>query len=947
MRSVIAAARTRPLHCALLLAAAVPAQQFERDLEFVRSLAMEQRLFELARIEAGELARAWRDGASQDRIALLALEITWQQARTRSAPSEARTAFREALDQAKALAEGTDNTSVQQSTHRTLARIARDYGTFLLAQADLARDQAPDRVRDLEADAAAVLRQGVEASGAAMDALRDTKDERQRVEYFLAWLDHGVLQREQGRADRQNRGVLAARAIDGLTRLVLEVGEETTIGVRGTFEIALAKDLDGRVLDAVAGYQASIRQITASLDLARKGELGLSPEMQRFLFAMLQEVHAAAATTMLREGDPGLAAALAAFRTMLAAHGEPDRDVFDVATQDHGHRVFLVEAQLLAESGEATQVLAGLHLAQRLSERHPYDAVGANTRTLLARILADHPELATGELLLGLARGAAETRDHDRVVATARAATAAMTAAERTRFGLDAGRLLAGAFLATERPLEAALALADGLRAGAAADEATHAAADELERALAAHRRQTRDDPAFAELQRELTALAAAHADVAAGQRTQLRRGIQLFNERQYEAAIEHFRRVTREFPAYDLACTNIARAQVQLGDLAAARETVAAFRAQTAATPLPTGDPRQGSRQRALADAEFLDVQLAYLQARGAEGGKSGQDLTRYPAAIELAKAFVANATPLHQRDLPAVLEFLGRLHCDLAQMPAAEQAWASLKPLDPARASRLASELFREYQNQVRLLTRELDQAVADDSGPAAIRKATLDLGVQRARLADVGLQYAATSPKPQLAILVATIQALEAQPDWARIGDLCQKALDVHGGSDDAAAQRTLDHFVRPKLGEALLQQRRCTEALVALQATERATPSSPEVRRLICRALGGWFEFDAAGKPVWCPGLERPDEAYTKGLDADTLPASPLRERWSLAWYTWQFELFGYARAAAQKDGKWQAAADAVFRVARATDDFGALKQLGQPGLRLHAAFEALR
>jgi hypothetical protein len=829
-----------------------------------------------------------------------------------------------------------------------LARIARDYGAFLLEELDLASTLDQSRSRDLATDAAAVFRQGVLACEVVLDALREPKDERQRVERFLAWLDHGVLLREQGRADRQNRSVLAARAIDSLTRLVLEVGEETTIGLRGAFEIALAKDLDGRIDDAQAGYTASLRQIIASLDLAAKGELALSAEMRRFLFAMLQEVHASAAATMLREGDPGCAARFATFRQWLVTYGEAGRDLLDNATKDHGHLALLVEAQYLAESGDATGLLAGLQLVRQLHDRHPHDAVGARAGALLARILAEHPELATGELLLGVARAADAAHVHDQVVATTRAALAAMTPTERSRFGLEASRMLAAAFTATERPLEAALALAEGLRTKTQPDDAiAHAAADELERALAAHRRQTRDDPAFAALHQELTALAAAHADATTGQRTLLRRGTQLFNERQYDAAIEHFRRITPDFAAYDQACTHIARAQVQLGDLVAARATLVAFREQAARNPLPPGDARTTARARALADAEFLDVQLAFLQARGAEGGKSPQDLARYPAAIELAKAFAANATAAHQRDLPAALEFLGRLHCDLAQMAEAEQALATLKPLDPARASRLASELFREYQNQVRLLQRELDEAIASHAGDAAIQKATLDLTGQRARLADVGLQYAATSQKPQLAILVATIQAIEPLQDWARLVDVAEKAIAVHGTGADQATQRTLDHFVRQKLGLALLALRRCTEAHDVLRAAERAAPQSYEVRRLLCRALGGWFEFDRTGAGLWVPGLERPDEAYTLGLLADTLAGSPVRERWTLAWYTWQFELFGHARAAARKDGKWQAAADAVWRVARATDDFAALKALGPEGQRLHTGFQALR
>lgn len=64
--------------CPALLGPTLMAQdKLQRELEFVRGLAREMRFVELARSEAERLATEFRDAADQDRIAQLAVEITY------------------------------------------------------------------------------------------------------------------------------------------------------------------------------------------------------------------------------------------------------------------------------------------------------------------------------------------------------------------------------------------------------------------------------------------------------------------------------------------------------------------------------------------------------------------------------------------------------------------------------------------------------------------------------------------------------------------------------------------------------------------------------------------------------------------------------------------------------------------------------------------------------
>ena len=51
-------------------------------------------------------------------------------------------------------------------------------------------------------------------------------------------------------------------------------------------------------------------------------------------------------------------------------------------------------------------------------------------------------------------------------------------------------------------------------------------------------------------------------------------------------------------------------------------------------------------------------------------------------------------------------------------------------------------------------------------------------------------------------------------------------------------------------------ALLQQRKCDKALEMLLIAEQANPTQYELKRLICRALGGWGYFSKAGRFIGC-------------------------------------------------------------------------------------------
>jgi len=226
----------------------------------VRALATELRFIELARIEAEELAKNNVAGGDQEKIAQLAVEIAYYGARSRSDRVQQRTLFKETVAKSKELIDTSSNPTVQQKARATLANASQDYGQFLVEELEIAQQESPDKVKDLADEAKKVFSQGIEACSKVVEDLKESKDDAKKTEYYLMWMKKAVLSREQARADKENRGVLVQRAIGELEEMVLESGEETAFGLRGLFEIAQCKEVEGNVAEAIDSYKSTLRR---------------------------------------------------------------------------------------------------------------------------------------------------------------------------------------------------------------------------------------------------------------------------------------------------------------------------------------------------------------------------------------------------------------------------------------------------------------------------------------------------------------------------------------------------------------------------------------------------------------------------------------------------------------------------------------------------------------
>lgn len=930
---------------ACLLSGTRAQDRLDRELDFVLALARDMSFIELAKEESDRIAAEFRSAGDQDRIAQASVEIAYLGARVRTNRALQRTLFKEALDRSKELVERSNNPSVQLKARMTMADASVDFGQFLTEDLEIARETEPERVKELEAEAAAVFRAGIEACGKVMDSLRpQRKDERQNTNYMLQWLRRGVLKRENGRAVKAEREVLVQQAVTDLTDLVIDAGEETAIGLKGLYEIGQCYEVLGDTKQALQSYSSTVSQITTALDQA--SDLGLSGEMQAILFTMMQEITARTAELMVRTGDPGVAEVFSTFRAAIAKFGEKG-DIFDVVDARFGHQVLLAECRFLAESGDAKKVADAMAMAQRINDRHPNDFTGVKAKAVLRDILAVQQNLVSAKLLFEVGKGELQNKNQEAAIKNLRKAIAVMTPAEQPALALDAYELLGRAFGTSDRALEAVIALTEGLKRHGGTDQNKASnVADVLDAAVAQLRRITKNDPELEPLLRSATDQIGKYG-LNSGAKLFWKAGNDLFNQKKYQEALAEYQKIKPDFPFHELAQVNIARTFQQLGKFAEAKQAIEAFR-KLAEAKLDPKDPKAAYRAQATASAEFLDSQIAYLEARGSEEFKLAKDPQKYPAAIEKLRAFVANFEKDGENYVPQALESLGRLHCDLGDLEKAEEIYVQVKAKDAPRASRLATEIFREYQARTKSLTEELNQVIAKDKGEAAIAAAQKALDEVRKKLTALGLDYINNSSAPQLGILVNTMLGFEQLKDWKRVEEIANKTLEAYGNDKTEAIKRVIDLTVRPKVGEALLQQKKFQLAydmlVAAEQESEKAGTKLWEVKRQIARALGGWFEFDRVGAPVREPGLDRPVEAYLKHFTEYRQWAERGEvKQFSLEWYRFQWECYWFAKQAGQKDSKYKDTAAKFYNRARSTDDFATLKSYGEEGLLLFKYF----
>lgn len=931
----------------LVLSVAAPAQKavIDRQVDFIRALARDLGFVALAQEETDRLLKDKKAADEFRQVAQLGIEISLYGAKAlRNDRERQRTLFKDALDRSKEFLERYRGDAVALPAQITLTEACYEFGRFLADEVEIARSDTPDKVKELEDQAAAVFQLGKDTCDEVMTALASAakSDADAHLKRGVAWLRKGILLREHARAVKKDREYLASTARSTLADLAITYGEETILGMRAMFEGSQVDEVEGKIDLAADNYRGTIEAIFDSLTEQEE----LPPAARGLLGSMMQEAYDRLTTTQLAAGrTDDVMATVKEFDERLKKLEAEEDDRF-------GHSVRLNYARALAESGDKDKVSQGLKIAATINDQHPSDVVGLKAKNILRDILATQSSLVSGDLLYQIALGDLQSRRFEASVQGFKRAIAAMTPAEAGKLGLLAYLNMARGFGAQTRPLEAVYALRAGLTQHKDSDATAASDAGRLlEVAMRQVRALSKNDSAFDALNNEVVQLAASVGGARSQDKVNWQLASDKMSQNQFVDAAGAFAMVTPESPYYELALVR----QVQAWK--AAKQPDKALAAADAYRSWRDGAGKNApttNRDLAEAELEFNLGDLAYMQATGDGSGKGDA-----PKFQEVVSRF-ADYPKRYGNIAPTLSQFaydlLARSYVELGERDKAEAAYRNLAKLAPdsSMVPKLATAIFVAHYENVKHLSDELDGAYKNGD-QANIKPIKERLTAARKATVAFGRDYARASLKPQYGVLYISLQNADELKDWTAAQELAAKIIEVYGTDPDEKSK--IDQYVRPILGKILLRQQKVREAHTMLVAAETELDSGGTLRaaafpvkQLICQALGGWREIDERGDVVSFPGLGRPAEAYDKQwTEVKKFALSSQRgvTDFSLPWYEFHWEAYLYASLAGAKDSKYKGYAESLYRIASSTDNFDTLRKLGPRGEELAQLFITLQ
>ncbi len=929
----------------LALLTALPAQDavLAREVEFIRAIARDLGLISLAQEETDRLLKTQTASSDFKLVAQLGIEISLFGAKAiRNDRERQRTLFKDALDRSKEFIDRYKGDRVALQAQITMADACYEFGRFLTDEVEIARVESPERVKDLEEQAAAVFQSGKDTCDEVMSGLSSAArtDPDAKLKRYIAWLRKGILLREHARAVKKDRAYLASAARSTLEDLVMDIGEETILGMRAMFENSQVDEVIGKFDMAADNYRGTVDAIFEVLT-----ELELPPSSRELLGSMMQECYDRLTTTLLTIGKS---------EEMLVAVGQFGERMKKLGADEDprfGHSVRLNEARALAESGDKAKVQQALTLAATINEQHPSDVIGLKAKSILREILAVQSSLVSGELLYQVALGDFQSRLYEPAIIGFKRALAAMTADEKRRVALPAYTSLGRAFGAQLRPLEAVMTLKIGLEAHGDADAAAASdAARYLETALKQLRLYTRNDANLAALTDAGTQLAARYGSSNSADKLAWSQASDFMNQRRYPEAATEFTKVTPDSPYYELALVRKVQAFKAAKDLAQANAAADAYKAwrQTEAGQKPSTN-----RDLAQAELEFNLADMLYMQANG-EFSSGKKDPTRFPQVTAALADYAQKHGTVAPNLTQYALDMLARSYAEVGKLDMAEETYRNLRRFNNASPliAKLATAIFSGHYEMVKSLSNELEEAIKLKSDRR--QEVTQKLATARRATVAFGLDYARSADDPQYSILFISLENADTLRDWTSASDLANRIVDKFG---TGAEKDKVDTYVRPIQGKILLRQHKYQEAYDSLIAAEKQLDAGGvmraaafPVKELICQALGGWMELDERGSIQPFPGLGKPVEAYEKywnEVRKFALSSQRGVTDYSLDWYDFHWNAFYYAQAAERVDSKYKRFADTIYSIARAADNFDTVNGLGPKGRELYALFMAIR
>lgn len=948
--------------CLLAASCSVTAQDpnLPRNVEFVRGLATQLGLIEVAQTLAEDLQRDNQESDDFKLVSQLSIEISLTGARNHPNREERRTLFKEAIDRSTQFIERYEGEPVAQTASVTLIEACYDYGSLLNEEMEVARTEAPDQVADLRTRAEEAYRLGADTCDAVRDALEEDREDPNNTDaqrdFVVSWLYKGMILREHARASERDRSPLALMARSELEELIFEIGEDSLIGMRAYLEMSKIGEVEGKYLDAVRDFEDTIDSIWESLT---SEDLNLPIPTQEVLFELMQRAYSECANAQFQLGDNEAVLQLSQqFRERLKEMVTGEDDILEIAHPIYGHPVLLTEARAMAESGDPELVSQSLEQVRRINDGHPNDFVGLRAKMVLKEILAGQSSAASGTLLWEIAKGeyadATRTRVYEPAVMATRRAYAAMTDEERTTNGLAALTQLGYLYGLQRRYMESTVTLGEALDRYGDGDGDVQRTADLLERAWSNFQRSSRGDrdANLLEEGNRVTMLLGRFGGAGSASRAIMKEVRQLILNKQYDVAATKLRTITPDTPEYEPAQGRLILVLELDDQFAAARQAIANYRSwlQTPAAKIASGDTaRETVRAQTLATAEFEEIFMDYREATGGVEGKEA-DLTRYPDLVSALTAYKDEHRQGGAIYIERVYDYLGRLQSATGDLADAERWYNTLRKEFPnsIRYAPLATVIFGAHSENVANEEIEFQNVTKDMTDRNQVQAAREKLDGARRDALKLGLDYARNAAEPQYAMLWNSLLMGVDLDQWDVVEELGKQIIERYG--DDPKTKPRVDRFVRVRLGESYLRRRQFQQAAplfeAAIAAGEAGGNSNYAAMRLQALTLGGWYEFDRNGNLVDIKALERPAEAYDLYWGQyKTYALHPTNATdYDINWYRFHWECYQFAQRAAVADSEYRSRAQTLYNKAEAFEEFATLATtLGPDGRELADLF----
>ncbi len=895
--------------CALTTPAAAQKSDaaVQADLEFARGLAEEWQFVGLAEDVLRQIEAEGVSPARTQELALIKCDIFRSAASNERDRSKRNQLFDQAIAAYESFVDSYQLSDRRWEAELGLVRTAGLYARSLEISLEEAVGDEAERLAERRKE---VLNQAIVRSSDLVDSLLNTPERSSAQTRELSELMLTRVQMLYDLARSQEEGSFYfAQAIETATKLVFLVGEDSPAALR-------AFDLIGRVYAAQQKWEEASYFFASVIDraippdpaqwqeLVREASLDQAAKEQRWIFLELSS--AGLARVLVNMGDLN-----GATRYALHYYNTQRREGFSFSPS-LGYPTLLSIARLLLDAGgwiggDITRGEAGwypseeaaradhprrnvlstpdlaLRIARQVRDDNKGNILQLHAQRLIAEVASQPGMVIEPELLFE----AAQAEFHDGNLPGAVDAfqrllgdVASRDAATRTFFAPRICWWLGRTFQRMDRPLEAAMAFREGVTTWQGDPEFDAQNATNFYRSIDMVRAADREAKVYVDLFREAetlnTRFATANRDEILFTQAERER-----TARNYDAAIELYKQIEAGADVHERALVGIAESTFRKSEIEEADRLFGEYVEDYVNDPARSVDDsprRRANRHLALAKAKFYRALIAHGRASAT------------PTAVDLWQRVIELTEGYHEEYADQ-----GVLAAWCLEM--ALEAHIALRDIEGARARyHLMTELFADNARTARGAFRfytslEALRAEADQEGN--IERAR-ELELEMARLLETGNKLASS---PNFNNLRAESRHWMSLGEYEKAEAILRRLVTTFGEAE-SAERASVDKFVRPDLGLALLALERTGDARAVLEPLVKGEGAAPSKDTVVayCRSLLGWVE-PMEGRLKIVPGAAETAQDLQGAIDLYS-KLDKAAESWHCEWYGYKF-MIAYA------------------------------------------------